>query len=52
MATPEEQAWPLILLNSSLNAVVSGTVLYTDQAFSGGLLTGALAPPTFLQPSD
>ncbi|MET0901958.1 MAG: SDR family oxidoreductase, partial [Acidimicrobiales bacterium] len=42
MATAEEQAWPLILLNSPLNAVVSGTVLYTDQGFTGGALTGSL----------
>jgi NAD(P)-dependent dehydrogenase (short-subunit alcohol dehydrogenase family) len=42
MATAEEQAWPLLLLNSPLNAVVSGTVLYTDQGFAGGVLTGSL----------
>ena len=42
MATPEEQAWPLILLNSPLNAAVTGTVLYTDQGFTGGVWTGSL----------
>lgn len=42
MATPEEQAWPLVLLNSPLNNVVTGTVLWTDQGFSGGAMTGAL----------
>ena len=42
MATPDEQAWPLVLLNSPLNATVSGAVLYTDQGFSGGALTGSL----------
>jgi NAD(P)-dependent dehydrogenase (short-subunit alcohol dehydrogenase family) len=42
MATAEEQAWPLVLLNSPLNAVVTGTVLYTDQGFAGGAWTGAL----------
>lgn len=42
MATPEEQAWPLILLNSPLNAAVTGAVLYTDQGFVGGLFTGAI----------
>ena len=42
MATAEEQAWPLVLLNSPLNAVVSGTVLYTDQGFTGGAATGSL----------
>jgi len=44
MATPEEQAWPLVLLSSPRNAVVSGTVLYTDQGVAGGLLTGAIDP--------
>jgi NAD(P)-dependent dehydrogenase (short-subunit alcohol dehydrogenase family) len=42
MATPEEQAWPLVLLNSRLNAVVTGAMLYTDQGFAGGVTTGAL----------
>lgn len=42
IATPEEQAWPLLLLNSPLNAVVTGTMLYTDQGFAGGLFTGSL----------
>ena len=31
MATAEEQAWPLVLLNSPLNLSVTGTVLVTDQ---------------------
>jgi hypothetical protein len=31
-----------VLLNSRLNAAVTGTVLYTDQGFAGGLLTGSL----------
>jgi NAD(P)-dependent dehydrogenase (short-subunit alcohol dehydrogenase family) len=44
MATAEEQAWPLVLLNSKLNAVVTGTVLYTDQGFAGGVITGAIDP--------
>jgi NAD(P)-dependent dehydrogenase (short-subunit alcohol dehydrogenase family) len=42
MATPEEQAWPLVLLNSRLNGTVSGCVLYTDQGFTGGMATGTL----------
>lgn len=44
MATGEEQAWSLILLNSPLNAAVTGTVLYTDQGYAGGIATGSLAP--------
>jgi NAD(P)-dependent dehydrogenase (short-subunit alcohol dehydrogenase family) len=42
MATAEEQAWPLILLNSPLNAAVTGSFLYTDQGFASGVLTGAI----------
>ena len=44
MATAEEQAWPLILLNSPLNAVVTGSFLYTDQGFASGVFTGAIDP--------
>ncbi|MET0364406.1 MAG: SDR family oxidoreductase [Sphingobium sp.] len=42
MATAEEQAWPLILLNSSLNGAVTGSFLYTDQGFASGAMTGAV----------
>ncbi len=44
MATAEEQAWPLILLNSSLMGAVSGSFLYTDQGFASGVFTGAISP--------
>lgn len=46
MATAEEQAWPLILLNSPLNNVVTGATLYTNQGFVGGIFTGALDAST------
>ncbi|MFI5046691.1 MAG: SDR family oxidoreductase [Acidimicrobiia bacterium] len=48
MATADEQAWPLVLLTSPLNAVVTGTVLYTDQGFAGGAWTGALDVSTVM----
>ena len=51
MATAEEQAWPLVLLNSPLNAVVTGALLYTDQGFAGGAFTGSLDPSSVM-PSD
>ena len=44
MATAEEQAWPLILLNSPLNGVITGAFLYTDQGFASGVFTGAIDP--------
>lgn len=42
MARAEEQAWPLVLLNSPLNAVVTGAVVYTDQGFGPGVLSGTV----------
>jgi NAD(P)-dependent dehydrogenase (short-subunit alcohol dehydrogenase family) len=49
-ATPEEQAWPLVFLNSDRANVVNASMLYTDQGFAGGLFTGqvdiaAIMPP-------
>ncbi|MCB2077015.1 MAG: SDR family oxidoreductase [Novosphingobium sp.] len=43
IATAEDQAWPLILLNSPLNATITGTFLYTDQGFASGVFTGAIS---------
>jgi NAD(P)-dependent dehydrogenase (short-subunit alcohol dehydrogenase family) len=45
ISTPEEQAWPLLFLNSRLNAVVSGAVLFTDQGVNSGIMTGTVNPP-------
>ena len=45
---PEEQAGPLVLLNSDLAAIVTGTVLYTDQGFAGGLFSGQFDPAKML----
>lgn len=42
MATAEEQAWPLVLLNSPLNGAVTGAFLYTDQGFASGAMVGAI----------
>ena len=44
MATAEEQAWPLILMNSPLAGAVTGSFLYTDQGFASGVGTGAIDP--------
>ncbi|MET1754899.1 coniferyl-alcohol dehydrogenase [Novosphingobium sp. RD2P27] len=38
--TPEEQAGPLVLINSDLASVVNGIVLPVDGGFMGGLATG------------
>lgn len=39
-STPEEQAWPLVLINSERMSYVSGEVLWTDGGFQGALTTG------------
>ncbi|MDE8652335.1 SDR family oxidoreductase [Novosphingobium album (ex Liu et al. 2023)] len=44
IATAEDQAWPLVLLNSPLNAAVTGAFLLTDQGFASGVYTGAIDP--------
>lgn len=41
-STPEEQAWPLIMLNSPRSSYVTATSLMTDGGFSGGIYTGGI----------
>lgn len=41
-SSPEEQALPLILLNSDAAGFISGTCLAVDAGLSGGLATGVL----------
>lgn len=41
-STPDEQALPLILLNSDAASFISGTCLAVDAGLSGGLSTGVL----------
>lgn len=48
---PEEQAWPLVFLNSPRSSYVTGEALYVDGGFFGALQTGqvdfsALMPTT------
>ena len=45
-STSEEQAWPLAFLNSDAASYVSGENLYTDGGASGGMMTGAIQPPS------
>jgi len=42
MPTGEEQAWPLILLNSRPNQVSNGLVNFTDEGVSPAVLTGTI----------
>jgi NAD(P)-dependent dehydrogenase (short-subunit alcohol dehydrogenase family) len=41
-STPEEQAWPLVMVNSPRQSYTAGSVIYTDGAFSSGLITNKL----------
>jgi NAD(P)-dependent dehydrogenase (short-subunit alcohol dehydrogenase family) len=41
-ATPEEQAYPLLLLNSGAAGFLSGVALPVDYGFTGGVVTGQL----------
>src|SRR3546814_18418849 len=45
-STPEEQALPLILLNSDAARFISGVCLPVDAGLPGGLATGVLALQT------
>ena len=42
MSTPEEQAWPLVFLNSGRASYVTGTALFADGGFTGALYTGRI----------
>jgi len=44
-SSPEEQAWPLVFLNSDAASFVSGANLFVDAGYTGALTVGAVAPP-------
>ena len=41
-STPEEQAWPLVFLNSPRSSYIAGESLFVDGGFFGALQTGKL----------
>jgi NAD(P)-dependent dehydrogenase (short-subunit alcohol dehydrogenase family) len=41
-STPDEQAWPLVMLNSPRCSYVTGEALHTDAGFLGAMVTGRL----------
>lgn len=45
LSTPEEQAWPLIFLNSDMASNISGENLYTDAGTASGIMTGVIESP-------
>jgi NAD(P)-dependent dehydrogenase (short-subunit alcohol dehydrogenase family) len=47
-STPEEQAAPLIFLNSSVASYLNGVALAVDGGLMGGIATGAIDPRTLM----
>ena len=48
----EEQAWPLIMLNSPRSSYVTATTLMTDGGFAGGIYTGGIDPALLMPAPD
>lgn len=51
-STPEEQAWPLIMLNSPRSSYVTAAILMTDGGFAGGIYTGGIDPALLMPAAD
>jgi NAD(P)-dependent dehydrogenase (short-subunit alcohol dehydrogenase family) len=47
-AVAEEQAWPMVFLNSPRSAFVTGVQLDADGGFKGGLFTGPIDPKVLM----
>jgi len=47
-STPEEQAGPLVFLNSAAATYVNGVCFYVDGGFMGGLATGQIDPRSLM----
>ena len=43
-AVADEQAWPLVFLNSPARSFVTGVQFDADGGFKGGLFTGQIDP--------
>ena len=41
-STAEEQAWPLVFLNSPRSSYIAGEALHTDAGFLGAMVTGQI----------
>jgi NAD(P)-dependent dehydrogenase (short-subunit alcohol dehydrogenase family) len=50
-ARPEEQAWPLVFLNCPRASYITGTALFVDGGFTGGLFTGQVDASVLLPPA-
>ena len=50
-ARPDEQAWPLLFLNSPRSSYVTGTQLDADAGFKAGVFTGQIDPSALIPES-
>lgn len=51
-STAEEQAWPMIMLNSSRSSYVVGETFFADGGFFGALQTGRLDMSALMPPAE
>jgi len=51
MSQPEEQAYPLVFLNSEAAGFLSGVAMPVDYGFTGGVQTGVLDLQKLLAPA-
>ena len=50
-ARPEEQAWPLLFLNSPRSSFVTGVQFDADAGFKAGIFTGQIDPSALMPES-
>jgi NAD(P)-dependent dehydrogenase (short-subunit alcohol dehydrogenase family) len=51
-STPEEQAWPMVMLNSPRMSYVNAEALHTDGGFLGAMVTGQIDLSGLMPPSE
>ena len=49
---PDEQAWPLLFLNSPRASFVTGVQFDADAGFKAGIFTGQIDPSVLMPPQE